>query len=129
MIKKLGILGVLFVLTTVLVSATDNSELRVDNIRFLDYTLKRGTHSEMIITLENFMSSKINDLEINVMTLEEYEPLNVYSREFDLTRGDKENKHILLYIPKNIDAGYTLLRITISNGNEKRTKIVGVYIV
>ena len=129
MIKKLGILGVLvIVLMAVLVSATENSELRIDNIRFLDYDLAPGSYSEMILSLENHVSSKLKNMEISVMLLPEFKKLNIYQTEFDVKRGDIENRRILLYIPQDVEPGYYLIRVTASNGEEKRTKIVGAYI-
>ena len=60
------------------------------------------------------------------MLMPDYEKLNEQSKDFDIKKNDRENKHVLLYIPKDTPRGFSLLRIVVENEDVKRVTYVGV---
>ena len=121
-----GILSLILILASFSAYASESRNLRVDNIRFLDYYLTPGKQTEMIVSLSNYESNSQDDLKIKVVLLPEYDVISLKSPYFDISQRDIENRRIGVQIPSYVKPGYYLIKITISNSEFSRTKITEI---
>jgi hypothetical protein len=107
-------------------SSTDNNDLFIDSIKFVNDNVEQGGSISAYVTVENKGNNDINDLELTMSIGDLGIEANTV---FDIDSDEKVTKEITLYLPSQVTEGFYTVKLTFKNDDINAVRYREVYVM